>query len=350
MKINNIKCSGHIKKISRKKVDSTKNKETTKSPEIALISQEAFINPEVTETEKLIQLNSSTGENAVTEKNLRKDSEHKKEQLNHKEEIFGGMKIFKNGEKNIPLSLTIVMDETPEINESPLKHSGILQNSWETSKNAFLTTKDSIYEMAKNEHIYTISKAGKHLQNIARNAHTLEDMSSGLSSIGSASSTVMLNTITGISALGAAGLVAHGINEIKEGHKAGAASAFVAASASANDAAAGIIKATGIFGPTGLAIAETASTCAGVLGCVHGVLEIGLGSIEAAEGLKEKDKNKIVNGSLKAAIGGTLISAIATGSVIPAVAVLTLIGAKLAYNHKDKIAKAGKKIANLFHK
>ncbi len=350
MKINNIIYSGHIKTISRKKANSAEKKEENKSPEIALISQEAFINPEVTETEKLIQLNSITEENTVTEKKLKKDNDNKKEELNYKEEIFGRIKILKNGEKNIPVSLTIAMDETPEINESPLKHSGILQNSWETSKNTFVTTKDSICKMAKNEHIYTISKAGKHLQNIARNAHTLEDMSSGLSSIGSTAGTVMLHTITGISAIGAAGLIAHGINEIKANHKAGAASAFVAASASANDAAAGIIRATGIFGPTGLAIAETASTCAGVLGYVHGILEIGLGSIEAAEGIKEKDKNKIVNGSLKAAIGGTLISAIATGSVIPAVAVLTLIGTKLAYNHKDKISKAGKKIASLFMK
>jgi len=337
------------------------------SQEKNLVNQEAFSSPEVTIEEKAMLCNiiNETGQVSLEEdqKNI-KIEEDPGFIYSIKEGPLTGTTLKGNGSKNTPVTLMMNLDEITEINESPLPPLKGWEYNWVDSPAAHIfraarytadKTSKAFYKMATEDkylkgNVFTIAKTGSHLNKVAQNLHTLEDLSTAVSGTGSVASSVTLHALTGIAAIGGIGLIAHGINEIKDGHKVGATSAFVAGAGSISEATAGIIRATGILGANGLAIAGTASTLASGLGLVHGTLEIGLGGKELYDGIKEKDKHKMVNGTLKAAIGGALIISIATGGVMPAVATVGLVAAKLTFNQWGKIKKLGSKIGNLFHK
>ena len=211
-----------------------------------------------------------------------------------------------------------------------------------------------IYNVAQHknirENLYTFARSGRKLDLLVRNARTLEDVSTAVSGTAAVGTSIMLHALTGVAALGGVGLMLHGSKEIKRGNNVGAISAFSAGTASLSEATSGIIKATGILGANGMAIAGIAMEAASVFGCINGALEIGLGGKELIEGIKEKKQDKIVNGSLKALIGGSLITAIATGGVVPILAGLTLVGGKLIYNYREELGKAGKKVIGIFKK
>ena len=169
-------------------------------------------------------------------------------------------------------------------------------------------------------------------------AHGAGEASHGVSALGIAA--------TGAAAIGAVGLTIEGIKEIKEGHKTQGTSTLLAGGSCASETVAGLIHTTGALGATGSAIAEVAVAGAGILGGAHGAMEVALGGKKIYDGVKTKDKKKIIDGSLQTAVGGALITAIATGGVLPAVAAVTLVGARIVYHNKDGIKKLGKKIGN----
>ena len=216
---------------------------------------------------------------------------------------------------------------------------------------ALYKTGHKIYDITQEDNIrdnlYSVARAGRYL---GENARTLEDVSTAVSSAGSVGGEIMFHTLTGLAAIGGTGLIIHGVNEAKAGRKGSAASAFLGGTASIAEATSGIMSATGILGTGGVAAANALSAGASALGYAHGTMEIGLGGIELYNGIKDKDQDKIVNGALKAGIGGALIGTISTGSVVPALAGLGMIGAKLLYNHKKSIVSGGKKIKDFFKK
>jgi len=176
-------------------------------------------------------------------------------------------------------------------------------------------------------------------------SHAVESATHGAEVLhGASQSTSALYGVTAAAAgIGAVGLIANSVREFKEGNNVAGTSSLVGGLGSAGEAVAGTLHATHAFGATGAAIAGVASTAAGVLGGVHGAIEIGRGAKEIYDGIKEHDKDKIVSGALQVGVGGALIGAVVTGGVLPAVAAVVLVGAKIAYNNKEKIAELGHK-------
>jgi len=188
-----------------------------------------------------------------------------------------------------------------------------------------------------------MAKAGSHAAK--EGAHVMAEAGEGVHEAGHAVSP-LLGLSTVVAGIGAVGLLANSAREFKEGNKIGGTSSLLAGLASGSEVVAGTIHTTGILGSTGLAIAGVAGTTAGVLGSIHGTIEIGRGTKEIYDGIKLHNNDKIVNGSLRIGIGGALIGAIATGNVIPAAAAVVMLGAKVAYNHREFLEETGEKIAD----
>ncbi len=176
-------------------------------------------------------------------------------------------------------------------------------------------------------------------------SHAVESAAHGSEALHGAShgASALYGVTAAAAGVGAVGLIANSVREFKEGNNVAGTSSLVGGLGSAGEAVAGTLHATHAFGATGAAIAGVASTAAGVLGGVHGAIEIGRGAKEIYDGIKEHDKDKIVSGALQVGVGGALIGAVVTGGVLPAVAAVVMVGAKIAYNNKEKIAELGHK-------
>lgn len=176
-------------------------------------------------------------------------------------------------------------------------------------------------------------------------SHAVESATHGAEALHGAShgASALYGVTAAAAGIGAVGLIANSVREFKEGNKVAGTSSLAGGLGSAGEAVAGTLHATHAFGATGAAIAGVASTVAGVLGGVHGAIEIGRGAKEIYDGIKEHDKDKIVSGALQIGVGGALIGAVVTGGVLPAVAAVVMVGAKIAYNNKEKIAELGHK-------
>ena len=154
------------------------------------------------------------------------------------------------------------------------------------------------------------------------------------------------------SGLGSIGLGAFGAMELKEGLSSkdtlkviGGTSAILAGAASGADFLGNIIEGHGLFGTNGHAISGLAETSAKVFGIAHGTIDVALGGREVIHGIKEKNRDKIIDGSLDIGIGSTMVmGALGIGGAPMAVALGGLFVTKLAYNHRNVIKETGKEI------
>ncbi len=154
------------------------------------------------------------------------------------------------------------------------------------------------------------------------------------------------------SGLGAIGLGTLGAMELKEGLSKkdtlkviGGTSAILAGSASGADFLGNMIEGHGLLGTKGHAISGIAETSAKVFGIAHGTIDVALGGREIIHGIKEKNRDKIIDGSLDVGIGSTMVmGALGIGGAPMAVALGGLFITKLAYNHRNVIREAGKEI------
>jgi len=154
------------------------------------------------------------------------------------------------------------------------------------------------------------------------------------------------------SGLGAIGLGALGAMELKEGLSKkdtlkviGGTSAICAGAASGADFLGNIIEGHGLLGTKGHAISGMAETSAKVFGIAHGTIDVALGGREVIHGIKEKNRDKIIDGALDIGIGSTMVmGALGIGGAPMAVALGGFFVTKLAYNHRDVIGEAGKEI------
>ncbi|HPZ09115.1 MAG TPA: hypothetical protein PL110_13480, partial [Candidatus Eremiobacteraeota bacterium] len=157
--------------------------------------------------------------------------------------------------------------------------------------------------------------------------------------------------LTGASAVG---LGVHGVMELKEGIKnndklkaLGGGSTLLAAGESGAEFLANTIEGLELFGSVGTGISQSLEFTARVLGIAHGTIDIILGSKEIIDGIREKHTDAVVNGSFEIGIGSTMImSGLGIGGPVTAVALGTLFAGKIAYNYREEIAEAGKKIAD----
>lgn len=154
------------------------------------------------------------------------------------------------------------------------------------------------------------------------------------------------------SGLGAIGLGSLGAMELKEGLSKkdtlkviGGTSAILAGAASGADFLGNIIEGHGLFGTKGHAISGLAETSAKIFGIAHGTIDVALGGREVIHGIKEKNRDKIIDGSLDIGIGSTMVmGALGIGGAPMAFALGGLFVTKLAYNHRNLIRETGKEI------
>lgn len=154
------------------------------------------------------------------------------------------------------------------------------------------------------------------------------------------------------SGIGAIGLGALGVMELKEGLSKkdtlkviGGTSAICAGAASGADFLGNMIEGHGLLGTKGHAISGMAETSAKVFGIAHGTIDVALGGREVIHGIKEKNRDKIIDGALDIGIGSTMVmGALGIGGAPMAVALGGFFVTKLAYNHRDVIGEAGKEI------
>jgi hypothetical protein len=154
------------------------------------------------------------------------------------------------------------------------------------------------------------------------------------------------------SGLGALGLGALGFMEIKEGLSKkdnlkviGGTSAILAGAASGADFLGNMIEGHGLMGVNGHAISGIAETSGKVFGIAHGTVDVLLGGREVIHGIKEKNRDKIIDGALDIGIGSTMVmGALGIGGAPVAVALGGFFVTKLAYNHREVIKEAGKDI------
>jgi hypothetical protein len=156
------------------------------------------------------------------------------------------------------------------------------------------------------------------------------------------------------SGIGAIGLGALGVMEIKEGMEKkdklkviGGASAILAGVASGSDVILNTVDGHNLFGSTGKTISGVAGTAAKVFGIAHGTIDVALGARQIYNGIKSKNSEEIVEGSFNIGIGSTMImGTLGIGGPMSAVALGGLFLAKVGYDHREVIAEVGKKVAD----
>lgn len=174
------------------------------------------------------------------------------------------------------------------------------------------------------------------------------DIAHGLNASGKA-----LFASGGLACIGAVALTAMGTKEIKEGLKEkdkikvlGGTSAILAGASSGADVLSSAVKGFELFGQSGKAIAAGSEMTGKVLAVAFGGIDMFLGTRELIHGIKEKNKEKIIDGSLEAGIGGAMIvTAAGLGGVYAPLTMGGLFVIKLAYDNREAISNAGKKLA-----
>jgi len=165
---------------------------------------------------------------------------------------------------------------------------------------------------------------------------------------------LMASTI--FSGIGAVGIGAIGVKEIKEGIKDkdllktfGGSAAIMASISGGADFISGGLKYHGIGGATGVAAGNIMGKVSSGFGVAYGTAAVALGGIELVKGVKEKNRDKIVNGSLETGIGAAFAaSSLGIGGTGTAIALGTLYGSKLIYNYREEIGQTAKNIAKKF--
>ncbi|HPZ08065.1 MAG TPA: hypothetical protein PL110_08120 [Candidatus Eremiobacteraeota bacterium] len=164
---------------------------------------------------------------------------------------------------------------------------------------------------------------------------------------------LMASTIA--SGIGAIGVGAVGIKDFKkgiqekDGWKAVEGTTALLASFSGTACVIGnTLKSHKPGGTAGIRITGIAESAGTVLGVAYGVGDVVLGSRELISGIKEKNKDSIVDGSLEIGIGSAYImsSLGVIGGPVSAVALGGLYTTKLIYDYRDELAGLGKKILN----
>jgi len=182
---------------------------------------------------------------------------------------------------------------------------------------------------------------------VADAAHIQGDVVHGLGLHGKIA---MASTIG--SGLGAIGLGILGTMELKEGIKEkdtlkaiGGGSALLAGAASGTDFLIAAAESHGYLSGAGAGFVHIAEPAAQVFAVTHGAINIAMGGRELIHGIKEKKTEAIIDGSLEIGIGSTMImTALGYGGIYAPIALGTLFTAKLAYDHREGIAKLGKKL------
>ena len=234
-----------------------------------------------------------------------------------------------------------------------------LNNSKDSIKETTGNPGDSISIGQENSIIKNLLKRYKHVkeeqckekepwwEEVADAAHIQGDVVHGLHFGGKIA---MVSTLG--SGLGAVGLGTIGFMEMKEGIKEkdslkiiGGGSAILAGASSGADFILGGIEAHGLFGTTGIAMAGSLETAGKICGITHGTIDVATGGREIIKGIKNKNKEEIIDGSLEIGIGSTMImSALGVGGTAAPIALGAIFTAKLAYDHRESIAKFGKKL------
>lgn len=170
--------------------------------------------------------------------------------------------------------------------------------------------------------------------------------------LGVAGKGMMASTI--VTGIGSVGVGYIGAKEIISGIKEkdtfkviGGTGAILASVAGASDVIGTGIKSHGLFGATGAGISAVAEKVSVVTAAATGAIDVALGGRELIKGIKEKNKEAIIDGSLEVGIGTTLVlSALGVGGTVTAVTLGGLYITKLAYDYRDELKALGNKILN----
>ncbi|MEQ8225620.1 MAG: hypothetical protein ABRQ37_25095 [Candidatus Eremiobacterota bacterium] len=160
---------------------------------------------------------------------------------------------------------------------------------------------------------------------------------------------LMASTV--VSGIGAAGMTVVGVNALKEGLKEKdtwkTIEGTTALLAGASGAAVTVENTLAVhnFGNPGLkSAAGVAGSC---LGVAFGVADMVLGGRELVCGIKEKNRDGIVDGSLEMGLGSIYVmSSLGLGGPVMAGTLLGVFASKLAYDYREELAGVGKKILN----
>jgi len=159
---------------------------------------------------------------------------------------------------------------------------------------------------------------------------------------------------TFVSGAGAIGMTALGVNILKEGLKEKdtwktieGTTALLAGTSGAAVTIENTLKAHSFASPALKSAAGVAEKAGAGLGVAFGVADMVLGGRELVEGIKEKNRDGIVDGSLEMGIGGAYImSSLGIGGPVTAGVLLGLFTSKLAYDYREELGNLGKKILN----
>jgi hypothetical protein len=161
---------------------------------------------------------------------------------------------------------------------------------------------------------------------------------------------VMASTV--VSGAGAIGMTALGVSTLKEGLKEKdtwksieGTTALLAGTSGAAVTIENTLKMHNFANPALKTVAGVAEKAGAGLGVAFGIADMVLGGRELVAGIKEKNRDGIVDGSLEMGIGGAYImSSLGIGGPVTAGALLGLFASKLAYDYREEIGNLGKKI------
>lgn len=163
---------------------------------------------------------------------------------------------------------------------------------------------------------------------------------------------LMASTV--MSGIGAVGMTAIGFNTLKEGLKEKdtwksieGTTALLAGSAGAAVTVENTLNIHNFANPVLKSAAGVAGKAGSCLGVAFGVADMVLGGRELVCGIKEKNRDGIVDGSLEIGLGSIYVmSSLGVGGPVMAGTLLGVFASKLAYDYREELGNLGKKILN----
>jgi hypothetical protein len=141
--------------------------------------------------------------------------------------------------------------------------------------------------------------------------------------------------------------IKEGLEEENKLKVAKGVSALVGSGASLGDFGVNLIDGLGLTGSNVNLISGISDKVATGLGAASGAFDMALGSINLVNGIKEKDKDKIVDSSLDIGLGGiSILASFNIGGSITAAVLMGLFTAKAGYNYRENFAVLFRKISD----
>ncbi len=163
---------------------------------------------------------------------------------------------------------------------------------------------------------------------------------------------LMASTV--VSGIGAVGMTSIGFNALKEGVKEKdtwktieGTTALLAGASGAAVTVENTLTVHNLGNPGLKSAAGVAGVAGSCLGVAFGVADMVLGGRELVCGIKEKNRDGIVDGSLEMGLGSIYVmSSLGLGGPVMSGTLLGVFASKLVYDYREELASLGKKILN----